>query len=133
MKRVGTPQNFFLRFTDELEKRFLLEKLLNWANKKRNNFDIYIVAVKKKEKNQDISLFYTCVPKILMIWYTVPEIRSMTKLKLRILGHLWIVTDRIFLSFCTVFCPFTPLMNQKITILKKWRKHQKKSFYTCVP
>ena len=67
MKRVGTPQNFFLRFTDELEKRFLLEKLLNWANKKRNNFDIYIVAVKKKEKNQDISLFYTCVPKILMI------------------------------------------------------------------
>ena len=34
MKKWGTPQNFFLAFTDELE----------WANKKQNNFNIYNVA-----------------------------------------------------------------------------------------
>ena len=38
-----------------------------------------------------------------------------------------------FLSFWTVFCPFTPLWTQKIKILKKWKKHLKiLSFYKCV-
>ena len=32
-RRWGTPQNFFLAFTDELEKQ-ILKKLLKWANKK---------------------------------------------------------------------------------------------------
>ena len=30
-----------------------------------------------------------------------------------------------FLSFWTVFCPFTLLSNHKIKILKKWKKHLK--------
>ena len=35
-----------------------------------------------------------------------------------------------FLSFWTIFCPFTPLWTQKIKILKKWKKHLKiLSFY----
>ena len=35
-----------------------------------------------------------------------------------------------FLSFWTVFCPFTPLWTQKIKILKKWKKYLKiLSFY----
>ena len=39
-----------------------------------------------------------------------------------------------FLSFWTVFCPFTPLTTQKIKILKKWKKHLEiLSFYTSVP
>ena len=42
-----------------------------------------------------------------------------------------------FLSFWTVFCPFTHLTTQKIKILKKWRKKKKTreilTFYTCVP
>ena len=44
--------------------------------------------------------------------------------------------DRIFLSFWTVFCPFTTLKTQKTKILKKWKKKKKQmeilSFYTCV-
>ena len=39
-----------------------------------------------------------------------------------------------FLSFWTIFCPFTPLKAQKIKILKKWKKYlQILSFYTSVP
>ena len=39
-----------------------------------------------------------------------------------------------FLSFWTIFCPFTPVTNQKIKILKKWKKHLEiLSFYTCLP
>ena len=38
-----------------------------------------------------------------------------------------------FLSFWTIFCPFThPLTTQKIKILKNWKKHLEISFYTCV-
>ena len=39
-----------------------------------------------------------------------------------------------FLSFWTIFCPFTPLTTQKIKILKNWKKHLEiSSFYTSVP
>ena len=38
-----------------------------------------------------------------------------------------------FLSFWTVFCPFTPLTPQKIKILKNWKNPQEiSSFYTSV-
>ena len=41
---------------------------------------------------------------------------------------------QIFLSFRTMFCPFTPLTTQKIKILKKWKNYQEiLSFYTSVP
>ena len=39
-----------------------------------------------------------------------------------------------FLSFWTVFCPFTPLTTWKIKILKNWKKYLEiSSFYTSVP
>ena len=39
-----------------------------------------------------------------------------------------------FLSFWTVFCPFTYLWTQKIKILKKWKKSLEiLSLWTCVP
>ena len=39
-----------------------------------------------------------------------------------------------FLSFWTIFCPFTPLTIRKIKILNKWKKHLEiLPFYTCVP
>ena len=39
-----------------------------------------------------------------------------------------------FLSFWTIFWPFTPLTTQKIKILKIWKKSLEIwSFYTCVP
>ena len=38
--------------------------------------------------------------------------------------------EQNFLSFWTIFCPFTPLWTQKIKILKKWKKYLKiLSFY----
>ena len=59
-----------------LKNKYLLKKLLQWANKKQNNFNIYNSAIflNNKEKHLAISFFYTCVPKILMIWSRVPEI-----------------------------------------------------------
>ena len=42
--------------------------------------------------------------------------------------------QNFFLSFWTIFCPFTPLTTQKIKILKKWKNHLEiLSLYTCVP
>ena len=39
-----------------------------------------------------------------------------------------------FLSFWTLFCPFTPVTTRKIIIFKKWKKHLEiLSFYTSVP
>ena len=68
---------------------------------------------KNIKKHLKISLFYTCVPKIL-IWCTV----------LKILSN----TDGSCLSF------YTLLKTKKINILKKWKKHLKMStLYTCIP
>ena len=52
-----------------LKNNYLLKKLLKWANKKCKNFNVYNVVFFKnnKEKHLDISLFYTCVTKILTI------------------------------------------------------------------
>ena len=35
-------------------------------------------------------------------------------------SKIWGMTDN-FLSFCTIFCPFTPLTTQKAKIFKKWK------------
>ena len=50
---------------------------------------------KKMKKHQDISSFYTSVPKIMIICYTVPEIRH--------------VMDAIIFHF-GLFCALYPLM-----------------------
>ena len=65
-----------------------------------------IKILKKWKKHLEISLFYTWVPTIMIIKCMLPEI--------------WSVTDRFFLSFWLIFCPFTPTW--KIKILKKWKK-----------
>ena len=39
-----------------------------------------------------------------------------------------------YFSFWAIFCPFTPIIAQKIKIFKKWKKHlQAWSFFICVP
>ena len=63
-RRCGTLQNFFLPFIDELEKQ-LLNKTVEVDRKKCKNFNIYKIVLSKKYLE---ILFYTCVPKILMIW-----------------------------------------------------------------
>ena len=51
-----------------LKDKYLFKKMLNWASGKQNKCNIYNIAFKKnKEKDVEISLFYICVPKILMI------------------------------------------------------------------
>ena len=46
----------------------------------------------------------------------------------------WVRQKEFFVSFFIIFCPFTPLKNQKINILKNERKDLEiSSFYTCVP
>ena len=69
-------------------------------NAKNQNFE-------KMEKGLEI-LFYTCVPRMTIIWCIVPEISS--------------VTNKIFCHFGHFF-PFTPLTTWKIKILKKWKRH----------
>ena len=59
-RRWSTPQNFLLRFIDELWKAWKIRVL------KKN----------EKKKLLEISSFYTCVPKTIIIWGTVPVIQS---------------------------------------------------------
>ena len=78
-----------------------------------------IKILKKWKKHLEMSSFYTCVPKLTTMWYMLPE--------------MWSVADN-FLSLWAIFCPFTPLANHKIEILKKWKKSLEiLSFYTFVP
>ena len=49
-----------------LKNNNLLKKLLKWANKKCCGPMLYFFKI-NKEKHLEISLFYTCVPKILMM------------------------------------------------------------------
>ena len=62
----------------------------------------------EEKKHLEISSFYTYVPQMMIIWCMVPEILS--------------TTNRIFLSFWTILCPFTPLTTQKTKILEKWKR-----------
>ena len=66
--------------------------------------------------HMEISSFYTGVPKIMIIWYTVPEIRSMTD-----------VICNCCVSFWATFCPFTPPSPWQP---KKWQfqKNEKKAW-----
>ena len=66
-----------------------------------------IKILKKWRKHLEKSSFYTCVPKIKVVWCMLPEI--------------WSVTGTIFYQFRPLFCPFT-LTILKIKIWKKKKK-----------
>ena len=90
-----------------LENNYLLKKLLKWANKKQNNYNIYNVVSffkKNKEKNLEISLF-TKNPW----WYDLRFLRY----------RAWRAEIGNFRSFFALLLPFK---TQKIKILKKWKK-----------
>ena len=72
---------------------------------------------KKWKKHLEISSFYTSVPKIMIICYTVPEI--------------WRMTD---ITVVFHFGIYFALTAQKFKISKKWKKCLEiSSFHTCVP
>ena len=52
-RRLGTPQNFGLAFIDEIVNKYLLKKLLKWANKKCKNCNIYNFVFLKKNKERN--------------------------------------------------------------------------------
>ena len=75
---------------------------------------------KVEKKHLEILSFKTFAPKMTIFWRMVPEISN--------------VTDN-FLSFWTIFCPFTPPNNPKNQNFEKIKKKQVEilSFYTSVP
>ena len=81
-------------------------------NLKNQNFEEIIIIIKCLE----ISSFYTSVPKIMIICYTVPE--------------MWCMTDVIFIFYFGQF--FALLHPLKIKILNKWKKALRYHHFTHV-
>ena len=98
-----------------------------WSGSIKNKmiliFTMLHIFLKNKEKHLEISLFYTCVPKLDDMIY----------------GSWQIELDRLKLVILGLFCPFTPLKTQKTKILKNGKKcwrchhslyvHQKSQLY----
>ena len=80
-----------------------------------------IKILKKWKKCLEISSFYTNVPKIMIIGYTVLEIRC--------------VTDIIFIFYVGLFFAFLPLyQTKKAKSFTKWKMNLEiLSYYTCLP
>ena len=68
MKKVGHLRISIWHLSMNLKNKYLLKKLLKWANKKQNNLNIYKAALKEKRKTpEDIIIkisIITTVPKI---------------------------------------------------------------------
>ena len=75
VKAGHTSEFLFGNYWWTWKNNYLLNKLLKRANKIYTNFNICNVVFfkkkTKKEKHLEISLIYTCVPTILMVWSTV--------------------------------------------------------------
>ena len=100
-RRWGTPQNFLLTFIDELWKTRKIRILKKWKkiagdiiilrmctknhnhmrysswNTEKDKFFVilghFFALYKTLQKCQEISSFYTCVPKVMIRWCTVPQ------------------------------------------------------------
>ena len=117
-RKWGTPQNFFLAFTDELEKQIFTKKVLKWAKKKQNNFNICNVAFKKKINTWRYHYF---TPVYQKSWWYDLQFRDAEydRLKLVVLGYV---------------LPFHDPKNAKNQNFEKMEKFPEiSSFYTCVP
>ena len=54
MKVVANLRISFWHLLMNLKNKLIIKKLLKWASKKQNNFNIYNVALKKKKKKKTI-------------------------------------------------------------------------------
>ena len=63
-RRWDTPQNFYLAFIDKLEKQLFIKNLLKWANKKRQNFNIYNVVFFFEKKKENIIILHLCTKNL---------------------------------------------------------------------
>ena len=122
-RRWGTPQNFYLVFTEELQKTTIKKKLLKWSNKKCKNLNIDDIAFFKKNKGTWRYHNFTCVLNIL-IWSTVLE--SVTFALLLPFLKTWKIRilKKMKKKKSIIFCTFIPVTTQKFKILKKWRNYR---------
>ena len=125
-------------------KKYL--KILSFYKHKWQSYDAWFLRYGMQQTEYFIILdcfspFYPLTTqkiKILKKWKKRLEILSFYTFNINdnhmMYGSWDIECDRHnFLSFWTIFCPFTPLTTQKIKILKIWKKHLKiLSFYTSV-
>ena len=72
VNKVGC--NSFWHLLMNLKNKYLLEKLLKWANKKQNNFNIYNSALKKRKEETktlaDIIILHLCTKSLDDIIYS---------------------------------------------------------------
>ena len=132
---------FFKKTKEKLKKDIIIKILMTWSTVPEiyrakhtgtGNFRSFFgLSTLRNPKNQnfekwknflEISSFYTCVPKITIIWCMVPEIQS--------------ETDKNFLSFWAIFCPFTSPTND--LEYQNFEKNEKNAWryypfiHTCV-
>ena len=101
LRRWSTTHNFFLVFISWKTTIYRCYYKNYWSGPIKN------VRILIKKKLLEKYWFYTCLQKIIIIWCMVPE--------------KWSEINN-FLSLWAMFCPFTPVVTQKIKISKKWKK-----------
>ena len=183
VKKVGHALEFlFGIYWWSWKTTIYLKKLLKWANKKTNSFNIYNVAfffLKKRKTPGDIIILHLCTKNLNDMIYSSWNIER-DGLKLVILGNFSpfyspkdqknyfrknfekmkkIIGDIIILLMCTknhnhmmygswdflsllvIFCSFTPRTTRKIKILNNWKStwryyftyvHHKWQSYSCM-
>ena len=145
VKKVGRTSEFFLAFIDELWKTRKIRILKKW--KKKIPGDIVLLHICTKSHNH--RRYSSWDTELEFFWHFGPffpfdppnnlKNQNFEEIKKKpgdiIILHFcttnddhmrngsWdIEHDREFLSFQTIFFPFTPLTTQKIKILKTWKK-----------
>ena len=86
--------------------------ILRANNLKNQNFE------KLKKTPEDITILHMCTINDNQMKYGSSDVEC---------------NRQIFLSFWTIFCPFTPVTTQNIKILKTFNCLEILPFYTCVP
>ena len=104
VEKVGHTSISFWHLLMNLKNKYLLRKLLKWANKKQNNLNIYNVAFKKKIKKNTYRYHYQNLNDIIYSSWDIEQ----NILKLAILGHFF-------------FLPFYPPKNSKNQNFEKWK------------
>ena len=99
-------------------QNFLLFLTTSWSFAPLTTRKIKIL--KKWEKHLEVPSFYTCVPKLAIIWFMLPE--------------TWSATDITICHFGRFFALLSHYLTPKIKIWKKCKKNLViLSFSTCAP
>ena len=87
VKKVGPNRISFWHLLVNLKNKYLFKKVLKWANKEQNNFNIYNAALKKNRKSTDDTIIWQlCTKNLDDMIYSSWDI-EFDRLKLVILGQ----------------------------------------------